>query len=52
MKDKDVPWEYALRITEHISCNDVHVTLIKDGDHSLSTPQNLEVLWKTIEDFL
>jgi pimeloyl-ACP methyl ester carboxylesterase len=52
MKDKDVPWQLAPRIAEHISCDDVKVTLIKNGDHSLSTPENLDMLWQTITSFI
>ena len=52
MKDENVPWKYALRIAEHISGDDVRVTLIKNGEHSLSAPENLDVLWKAIEEFL
>ena len=51
MKDLEVPWEYALRIVQHITCEDARVTLVK-GDHSLSTPQDLEMLARTIEEFL
>ncbi len=51
MKDEDVPWEYAERIVQHITCDDARVTLVK-GDHSLSTPVDLEMLSRTIEEFL
>ncbi|MFA4994679.1 MAG: alpha/beta hydrolase [Bdellovibrionales bacterium] len=51
MKDTDVPWEYALRIIQHISSDDARVTLVK-GDHSLSTQRDLEMLERTIEEFL
>lgn len=51
MKDADVPWEYALRIVQHIASDDARVTLVK-GDHSLSTPKDLEMLAQTIEEFL
>ncbi len=52
MHDEDVPWQHAPRIAQHISAPDVRVTLVKDGNHSLSAPENLELLWETIEAFL
>ena len=39
--DPDVPWELALRIATRITSADVHVTLVKDGDHRLSRPQDI-----------
>ena len=40
MKDPDVPWQHALKLVEKLSGNPV-LTLIKDGDHRLSTPDDL-----------
>jgi pimeloyl-ACP methyl ester carboxylesterase len=40
-RDPDVPWEHALKLADRIATDDVVFTLIKDGDHRLSTPQNL-----------
>jgi pimeloyl-ACP methyl ester carboxylesterase len=48
MNDHEVPWELAPRIASHVSSNDVLVTLVKNGDHSLSSEDNLELLWQTI----
>ncbi|WP_343564146.1 alpha/beta fold hydrolase [Kiloniella sp. b19] len=44
MQDKPVPWDYAPRIVEALRSTDVQVTLIKDGDHSLSREEDLERL--------
>ena len=52
MQDKDVPWKHAERLAEHINQDDVQVTLIKNADHRLCTPQNLDLLWKTITAFV
>jgi len=52
MNDADVPWQTGLRLAEHIACNDLYLTLVKNGDHSLSEPQHLDLLWKTISVFL
>jgi len=45
--DPDVPWRHALETAEAISGGDVHVTLIKDGDHRLSRPQDIALLERT-----
>ncbi len=39
--DPDVPWPHALRLAEQLDSADVTVTLVKDGDHRLSRPQDL-----------
>ena len=43
-RDPDVPWETALRIADRVESPDIQVTLVKDGDHRLSRPQDLAVL--------
>jgi pimeloyl-ACP methyl ester carboxylesterase len=50
--DPDVPWEMALRIAEHIAGPDVQVTVVKDGDHRLSRPQDLALLCRTVGGLL
>lgn len=47
-QDPDVPWETALRIAAAVAGPDVQVTLIKDGDHRLSRPQDLALLRRTL----
>ena len=46
--DPDVPWEMALRIAEQVTSKDVQVTLVKDGDHRLSRPADIELLLRTV----
>lgn len=50
MRDTEVPWPYAQRIADAVTTDDVRITLIKDGDHRLSRPQDLEPLWETVEE--
>jgi pimeloyl-ACP methyl ester carboxylesterase len=50
--DPDVPWEMSLRIAERLSGADVQVTLVKDGDHRLSRPQDLALLRRTLRPLL
>ncbi len=47
-RDSDVPVEIARHLFEKISGPDVHLTLIKDGDHRLSRPQDLQVITCTL----
>jgi len=42
--DEPVPWQHAMRLMEHLTEDNVSMTIIKDGDHSLSRPQDIEVL--------
>lgn len=43
-KDPDVPKEHALRLAQHFLTDPVTVTLIPDGDHRLSRPEDLRLL--------
>jgi pimeloyl-ACP methyl ester carboxylesterase len=42
MKDPDVPYRHAMKIMEKIVGDDAILTLIRDGDHRLSRPEDLE----------
>lgn len=44
IKDTDCSSALSLKLMEELTSSDVEVILIKDGDHSLSAPQNLLVL--------
>jgi pimeloyl-ACP methyl ester carboxylesterase len=47
-QDADVPWQLALTIAERLASTEVQVTLVKDGDHRLSRPQDLLLLRRTV----
>lgn len=49
MADEDVPWETALRLQEKLTSPDIDVTLVKDGGHRLSEPQDLDRLCRTVD---
>jgi pimeloyl-ACP methyl ester carboxylesterase len=51
-RDDDVPWETAIRLAERIEGDDVQITLIKDGDHRLSRPEDLALLARTVASLL
>lgn len=42
--DPDVPWTHALELANAFKSDDVVFTLIKDGDHRMSRPQDLQRL--------
>lgn len=48
--DEPVPWRHALDLAEKIASEDVVFSLIKDGDHRLSRPQDLDRLIATVAE--
>ncbi len=50
--DPDVPWQTALRIADRLEAEDVQITLVKDGDHRLSRPQDLALLRQALRALL
>jgi alpha-beta hydrolase superfamily lysophospholipase len=44
VQDTDVPWRHATDLVSHLASDDVVLTLVKDGDHRLSRPEDLERL--------
>jgi pimeloyl-ACP methyl ester carboxylesterase len=49
-EDPDVPWRHALELAQAIKSPDVVFTLIKDGDHRLSRPQDIARLVAAVEE--
>ncbi|OYX30729.1 MAG: alpha/beta hydrolase [Caulobacterales bacterium 32-69-10] len=47
---QDVPWSHALLLEMAIASEDVVFTLIRDGDHRLSRPQDLARLLAAVEE--
>ena len=50
--DEPVPWTHALELAHAIEGQDVVFSLIKDGDHRLSRPQDIARLLATLEELL
>jgi pimeloyl-ACP methyl ester carboxylesterase len=48
MADPDVPWRQAVKLVEHLAGDPVLLTLIKDGDHRLSTPGDIARLTSAV----
>jgi pimeloyl-ACP methyl ester carboxylesterase len=51
VQDADVPWRHAVDLVSRFSRDDVVLTLIKDGDHRLSRPEDLERLTLAVGEF-
>ena len=48
--DPDVPWGHALELAQALNGEDVVFTLIKDGDHRLSRPQDIARLVAAVRE--
>jgi pimeloyl-ACP methyl ester carboxylesterase len=51
VQDPDVPWHHAVELVSRFSRDDVVITLIKDGDHRLSRPEDIERLIAAVKEF-
>jgi len=49
--DPDVPWSHAIDLATRLAQDDVVLTLIKDGDHRLSRPEDIERLIAAVAEF-
>jgi pimeloyl-ACP methyl ester carboxylesterase len=51
VEDPDVPWRHAVELTARLARDDVVLTLVKDGDHRLSRPEDIERLLAVVAEF-
>lgn len=49
MADPDVPYAHAEKLMRHLPVCDVTLSLIRDGDHRLSRPQDIAMLIQAVE---
>ena len=49
MQDQDVPWSHATKLMERLAFDDAVLTLVRDGDHRLSRPEDIERLIGAVE---
>jgi pimeloyl-ACP methyl ester carboxylesterase len=52
MADADVPWTLSTEIAQKVAYEKVRVELLKEGDHRLSKPEELELLKRTLTEAL
>jgi len=50
-QDPDVPWRHAFALTERLPSDDVVLTMIQDGDHRLSRPQDIARILTAVAEF-
>jgi pimeloyl-ACP methyl ester carboxylesterase len=48
--DPDVPWRHALKLVSCLAQDDALLTLVKDGDHRLSRPEDIERLLQIVDE--
>ena len=51
VQDPDVPWQHAVELSSRLARDDVVLTLVKDGDHRLSRPEDIERLIAAVAEF-
>jgi pimeloyl-ACP methyl ester carboxylesterase len=51
LQDPDVPWRHVSELVSRLAHDDVVLTLVKDGDHRLSRPEDIERLIAAIREF-
>lgn len=49
MEDESVPWRHVVELIERLESADAALTLVKGGDHRLSTPRDLARLIAAVE---
>jgi pimeloyl-ACP methyl ester carboxylesterase len=49
-KDPDVPWQHAFALTHCLPSDDVVLTLVQDGDHRLSRPQDIARMMAAVSE--
>ena len=52
MKDPDVPYSHALKLMDHLPSDNVVLTLVKDGDHRLSKPDDIARMLAAVAAFV
>ena len=50
MADPDVPYAHALKLVSLLPADDVTLSLVPDGDHRLSRPQDIAMILRAVEE--
>jgi pimeloyl-ACP methyl ester carboxylesterase len=50
-QDPDVPWQHAFKLVQRLPADDVVLTMIQDGDHRLSRPQDIARILSAVAEF-
>jgi len=46
--DNEVPWKFAVEISDYIDGDNIAVTIVKGADHRFSRPEDLKRIWDSI----
>src|SRR5215831_3146811 len=49
-QDPDVPWQHAFKLAQRLPAEDVVLTMIQDGDHRLSRPQDIARIMAAVKE--
>ena len=49
MQDSSVPWKHAQKLIAALTSDDVEMTLVKNGGHSLSEPEDIKRMLRHVE---
>jgi len=52
MRDASVPWRNSLWVAELLASDDVHIVLVKDGEHRMSRDQDLAMLTAMLAELI
>ena len=52
VQDPDVPYAHAMKLISCLAQDDVVLMLVKDGDHRLSRPEDIERLLRTVDELI
>ena len=52
MRDHDVPYGHALKLVSCLPADDVTLSLIPDGDHRLSRPEDIATMLRAVETLI
>lgn len=50
--DRDVPWQLSFEVMQRVTSSDVSLQLVKGADHRFSTTENLDLLARTLDEFI
>jgi len=52
MHDQDVPWHDSLELFQRLTQEDAHLHLVRDGEHRLSRPQDIHLIFNAVRHVL
>ena len=50
LQDEDVPWQVSQELMERLASEDVTLTLVKNGGHRLSEPNQIDIMLQAVKE--